>query len=97
MAKYFVFIKKEFVRDSQAFIGMTFTDDDLDDIYSSSEMDDGWLDTEGDILVVDLECASKEELYHRINTFYPDASMEIFRVLKVSDTEEVCLDGPERG
>lgn len=87
--RFFVFIKQEFVRDSQAFIGMTFTEEDLDDVYSSSEMERGWADTEGDVLVADMECETKEELYKRIGTLYPEASKDIFRILKVSDVEEI--------
>ena len=87
--RYLVFIKKEFVRDSQAFTGMPFTEKDPDDIYSSSAMEHGWADTEGDVLVMDTESETKEELYNRIGALYPEASKEIFRIIKVVNAEEI--------
>lgn len=40
--RYLVFIKREYVCDSQAFTGKAFKKDDLGDLYSSGEAEDGW-------------------------------------------------------
>ena len=89
--RYLVFIKREYVRDSQAFTGKAFKKDDLGDLYSSGEAEDGWQDIEGDILVADINCETEEELFKRIGTIYPKASHHIFRVFQLSDAEEINL------
>ena len=63
----------------------------MDDLYSSSEAEDGWQDIEGEILVADMNCETKEELFQRIRNMYPEATEEIFRILRISDAEVIKL------
>lgn len=89
--RYLVFIKYEYVRDSQAFSGKAFPKGELDDLYSNVEAEDGWQDIEGDILVADMNCGTEDELFQRIRNMYPEAIEEIFRILKISDAEVIKL------
>lgn len=89
--RYLVFIKSEYVRDSQAFSGKAFPKGELDDLYSNVEAEDGWQDIEGDILVADMNCKTKKELFKRIRAIYPEASIEIFRILKLPEAEVIQL------
>lgn len=89
--RYLVFIKSEYVRDSQAFSGKDIPKGFLDGIHFTIEAEDGWRDIEGDVLVADMNCETEEELSKRIRNIYPEASIEIFRILKLSDAEQIKL------
>lgn len=78
-----VFVKKEYVRDAEAFTELPAEKYEGIDIYSASDCEEGWADIEGPVLVGDFQNMTLEEVRERIRRLYPDASEEVFEFMYV--------------
>ena len=74
---YQVFIKRDYVRDTQVFGGDCLSDDI--DIYDE-EHERNWHDAEGDLLILERYACDVQEIVSQIRQLYPDASHNIFRI-----------------
>lgn len=81
--RYLVFIKSEYIRDAQAYVGAPCEDDPV-------EVDKGWLDANGPMLVLDIYANDATEVKDRISRVYPEADMDVFEILSV-DAKEVDM------
>lgn len=81
--RYLVFVKSEYIRDAQAYVGAPCEDDPI-------EVDKGWLDANGPMLVLDIHANDVKAVKDRITRVYPDADMDVFEILNV-DAKEVDL------
>ena len=75
--RYQVFIRLDFVRDAQAFLGECLSDDF--DRYDE-EHEDRWFDREGDVLVLDTNATCIDDIIKQLRVMYPTASYNIFRI-----------------
>lgn len=76
-----VFIKSQYVRDSQAYTGAEISEND--DIYADDEMDQNWGDIECPVLCADLELNPEAAINWVIHNMYPNASREIFECFSI--------------
>lgn len=79
--RYEVFIKSDYVRDAQAYVGDCLSDDI--DIFDE-EHERFWNDCNGHILVFDGYAESIEDVKETLKKIYPDASDNIFYIKSVN-------------
>lgn len=84
---YQVFLRNEYVRDAQGYLRMQLPQTDDKDIFDDKQ-EDGWSDVCGDMLLMELHNAMYPEVLNRIQTLYPDADMNVFRISSVSQIQE---------
>lgn len=85
MKSCLVFIKREFIRDSEAFLGGEIPSD-RDNIYFSCSFDNAWESVEGDILIAELPM-TLEDARKWIHKKYPNASDGVFYLREVISTD----------
>ena len=86
--RFFCFIRDEYMRDSQAFLGTLPSKNDCSDFH---EMD-GWKDVSGPVLVLDRNAASKTEIWNQLSNLYPGADREVFDIFAVPAVPTMELD-----
>lgn len=78
--RYLVFIDSDYVRDAQAYLGESLSDDI--DLYDE-EHEDCWRAISGDMLILDRYAGSPQEVIGQVQEMYPDASSNIFTAIEI--------------
>lgn len=81
--RYIVFIKSEYVRDAQAYIGNTLPSNDSHDIHKNEV---SWWDVQGSILIMDRVANDVETIKQQLKTCYPFADAKIFEIIECAET-----------
>lgn len=74
MKQYLVFVKKLYVRDTQAYTDRTPI---IDDFYDD---DDHWKDIHGDMLIMDRHAENVQVIKDQLQQLYPNADSNIFTI-----------------
>lgn len=87
MKYYMVFIKREFVRDAQAYYGDCLPDDaDISD----SDHEKYWNDVYGDICIIERYADSADKIKEQLHVLYPGVSDDIFLIYEMASQPQKC-------
>lgn len=79
--RYLVFIKADYVRDAQAYLG-ELSEDIFDD-----EHEENWRDINGPVLVLDGNFDSTIKMFDTIMKMYPTTDISIFEYIVLPDNK----------
>lgn len=88
MNTYLVYLKDAYVRDAQGYL--------FGKVEEMDEVEDGWNDVFGPLLLMTLNVASDKDVWEKIHRWYPEADPEVFTVEKVCGGIE-SVEKPENG